>query len=166
MGNTMENSHDSRPLFVEISEYDNSAYSVHWKTPSTVSALNRPDIILPQGCKQGLHTEARSLGRRAQSGRAFYRCANNLGGKAVEVQYPLNNPSLATLVRIHWLSGQTGTVLSTPDNLRIELPLKESRFSVVRERLGLGITHILTGYDYLIFLVCLLIIAGAVKYIL
>ena len=48
---SVASAHDTRPLYIEISEQEGGAYSVAWKVPITVAATNIPDISLPASCE-------------------------------------------------------------------------------------------------------------------
>lgn len=148
--------HESRPLYVEIEEVEPLVFEVRTKTPASVGADNRPIVTLPDDCKP--LREASSGASRLTQQRV--RCETDLAGQRIQVDYRLFNPSVSTLVRVRLLSGATHTVLESPNRDEIELPHREQLDTVAREYLVLGVRHILEGYDHLLFLVCLLLIAG------
>jgi len=154
--------HESRPLYVELEERTPLVFSVRWKAPPSVPLRNTPEVSLPTDCAP----LGASLTARAELGGRLFRCEGDPAGQAIEVHYPLFNPSVSTLVRVTWNEGQSQTVLGSPDETRIELPLREEFGTVALQYLALGIRHILEGYDHLLFLVCLLFIAGTTKRIL
>jgi hydrogenase/urease accessory protein HupE len=109
-----------------------------------------------------------SLGERAQ-------CAGSLDGRWMRDDprpgrqgsgYPLFNPSVSALVRISRLSGETHSLLASPKESEVTIPAVESFGSVARDYLTLGVRHILEGYDHLLFLTCLMLIAGTGRRIL
>ena len=69
-------------------------------------------------------------------------------------------------MRATWQSGETYTLLAGPDEPKILLPERETRTGIALQYLSLGVAHILEGYDHLLFLVCLLFIAGDFRRIL
>ena len=160
---SVAHAHESRPLYVEITEEEPLLFSVQWKTPPSVSSGNAPEVTLPSGCE--LVTPKVPSGGRGVK-RRTYLCAEDPSGRAIGVNYPIFNPSVSTLVRISWHSGQSHSLLGTPDETSLEIPARESLGGVAKQYLALGMRHILEGYDHLLFLVCLLLIAGTGRRIL
>jgi hydrogenase/urease accessory protein HupE len=56
--------------------------------------------------------------------------------------------------------------LASPKETEVIIPAVESFGSVARDYLTLGVRHILEGYDHLLFLMCLMLIAGTGRRIL
>ena len=98
--------------------------------------------------------------------RQFFHCKSNLSGENISVAWPNYNPSISTLFRLERLSGENHSKILPPDNLSWTVPYKESTWSIAREYIVLGVEHILTGFDHLLFLACLILIAGSLKRIL
>ncbi|MCZ6806437.1 MAG: HupE/UreJ family protein [Deltaproteobacteria bacterium] len=157
--------HESRPLYVEIIEQEPLLFSVQWKTPPSVPSGNAPEVTLPPDCELVTPKAASPSGRRGVA-RRTYRCAEDPSGRAIGITYPVFNPSVSTLVRISWHSGQSHSLLGAPDETSLEIPARESFGGVAKQYLALGARHILGGYDHLLFLVCLLLIAGTARRIL
>ncbi len=157
--------HDSRPLYVEIIGSGEGQFEVRWNVPPSVPQIGLPEVELPEDC---LNTKP-PITRRSDSGTlvtAVYRCPAGLGGKKLGISYPVINPSLSTLVRISWASGESRTVLGSPEDRAIELPSSESASGVMSQYVTLGVRHILEGYDHLLFLACLLLVAGTTRRVL
>ncbi len=70
------------------------------------------------------------------------------------------NPSVSTIVRISLLNGQVFNQLLSPKELEWTVPEEESTYGVAKQYTVLGIQHILEGWDHLLFLVCLILVAG------
>ena len=157
--------HESRPLYIEIEEKAPSVFTLQWRTPPTVPAKNAPKVQLPDGC-DALTPEPEGRTRKDHITRHMVRCESPLAGRALEVHYPYFNPSVSTLVRITWLSGETRSLVSPPDESVIQVPNKESRSGVAKQYLVIGMHHILEGFDHLLFLLLLLVIARTPKRIL
>ena len=84
--------HDTRPLYVEISEQERHLFAVTWKVPITVAATNVPDITLSDDCR-ALAPPAITKTTRQQT----FRCATDLSNAAVSIHYPRFNPSISSL---------------------------------------------------------------------
>ena len=154
--------HESRPLYIEITELAGDVYSLQWKVPPTVELGNSPTIVFPQSCEAA----ADQIGPADDALKHIYLCPEGLAGQELEIRYPAYNPSVSSLVRATWQSGETYTLLAGPDEPKILLPERETRTGIALQYLSLGVAHILEGYDHLLFLGCLLFIAGDFRRIL
>jgi len=148
---SVANAHEARPLYVEIVEQQENAYVVKWMTPPTVPRSNRPMVALPADCTQA---------------GAIWTCPTSLAGRDITIAYPKFNPSVSTLLRISLHGGEQHTVLGSPDEGTLAIPERETTTGVARQYGILGVEHILIGYDHLLFLICLLFIAGTGRRIL
>ena len=153
--------HDTRPLYIEISETEPGAYSVAWKVPITVAATNIPEVSLPQSCRP-LRPVAKTATARSQD----YACDTDLSNERISFSYPRYNPSVSTLVHFSRLSGETHSEVLSPEKSQWTVPVKENTWRVARDYTVLGIEHILEGVDHLLFIVCLVLLAGTFKRIL
>jgi hydrogenase/urease accessory protein HupE len=155
--------HESRPLYVEITEKAPLVFTVQWKAPPSVDLRNAPEVSMPEGC---VATQPSGPVRRASVQHRKYRCETDPAGAALRIEYALFNPSVTTLVRISRLSGEKHSLLASPEETEVLIPEAESFGTVARDYLSLGVQHILGGYDHLLFLVCLLMIARTGRRIL
>ncbi|MBI1179355.1 MAG: HupE/UreJ family protein [Alphaproteobacteria bacterium] len=155
--------HDSRPVLVSIAQQGGDLYLARVVTPPSVPIFDVPSARLPDGC---LRAGGQASARPAYSVQALYRCTDGLGGGTVTLKYPEFNPSLSTMLRVSWLSGETRTVVSPPETLSIGIPDPETATGVAGQYFMLGVHHILSGVDHLLFLACLLLIAGTGRRIL
>jgi len=153
--------HESRPLYVEVIETEPLVFSLRWKVPPSVDVRNAPSIRMPDTC-----TPATESGGSGTVRRARVRCATDPAGGEIAIEYPAFNPSVSALFRISRFGGEKHSILAAPDQDRVPIPNKESFSSVARDYLRLGVRHILEGYDHLLFLVCLLIVARTWRRIL
>lgn len=151
--------HESRPLYVEVTERTPLLFSVQWKIPPSVDVRNAPEIHMAEGCVAATDQAAATVSRGSLR-RQTFRCSRDPAGTAIEVRYPVFNPSISALVRVSRQSGETHSLLAAPDQTEVIIPEAESFASVARDYLSLGVRHILEGYDHLLFLVCLMLIAG------
>lgn len=72
--------------------------------------------------------------------------------------FPPDDPTGRTLAVLH--NGETSTsLLFTKEHPETLVALEAPRQSI-REFVGLGVVHILTGYDHILFLLCLLLAGG------
>ncbi len=154
----LSQAHESRPLFVEITETSSGVYELQYKIPSSVPDFNLPLISLPENFKEldkvSLYrTNDGFLKKQTFQGEA-------LNGAAISITYPVMNPSVSTIVRVQLLNGEVHNRLLGPNEMQWVVPDQETRRGVAREYTVLGIQHILEGWDHLLFLVCLIFVAG------
>jgi hydrogenase/urease accessory protein HupE len=159
-GQTAE-AHESRPLYVEITEHDGGSFAVKWRTPASVPRNNVPNVEMPT-CRAASPV-GMMRGPGGPVSQRLYRCAEGLTGAAIEVRYPLFNPSVSTLLQVRWSSGETRSVLASPKETAIALPRRETTGGVAKEYFVLGVRHIWSGYDHLLFVACLVLIAGTLR---
>jgi hydrogenase/urease accessory protein HupE len=153
--------HDSRPLFIQITEMDADNIRIEWKIPPSLSAVQTPRITLAPPCKTLINPSTYPA-RNSEA----YTCPQGLSSKSVFITYPNYNPSLSTLIRVNFKTKETRTTVLSPDINEWQIPAQESFSGVIRTYFGLGIKHILSGLDHLLFIVALIYIARRPKRIL
>lgn len=110
-----------------------------------------------------------SLGGRPAGlvGKKRYSCSQSSSNSSVplmvELIYPRSNPALTSLVVYKPLVGDPVQVFSGPEVTLVELPLDSTAGAVARQYTIAGIEHILIGTDHLLFVLCLMMIAGTLK---
>jgi len=143
--------HEARPLYLDITETNERQYRINMRIPASVPDFNRPIIIPPATCEaKGLH----------------WTCKESLQGQQIEITYPRFNPAVSTLARFSFLNGEEHTLLAAPDETTLNAPTEEQVGQIATQYGWLGMTHIFGGYDHLLFLFCLMIIARSGRRIL
>lgn len=86
--------------------------------------------------------------------------------QALAIRYDLFFPNISTASCLATIrqDGQVQTVVFTPENR--EFSLQPSVWQPIRSFLWLGIAHILTGYDHILFLIGLLMLGGRLPYLI
>ena len=153
--------HDSRPLFINITETGQHTVMVTWKMPPSVNLNNAPRIVL-SGCNSSLQ---KTMQQRL-TGSEIYSCEKGLPETSLVIVYPLFNPSIASLVRIEFHDGEIHSIILKPGRNEWRIPAPETFASVVGDYFTLGVDHIFGGIDHLLFLAGLLYIAGTLRRIL
>ncbi|MFZ1992013.1 MAG: HupE/UreJ family protein [Alphaproteobacteria bacterium] len=153
--------HDARPLSVNIIEQSTGLYIARIRIPPAVPAEDLPKVIWPEKCAVA-GDDARSL---ATDGRETMtlRCKGGLEGQRIKVAYRVFNPSLPTLFRLREIDGKVVTRVLPPDQLDWEVPKAPGWKAVAVSYLELGVRHIWTGIDHLLFVTGLLILAGTAR---
>ena len=153
--------HESRPLYVEIVEKAPNAFVVTWKIPPSALSVTSPVVVMPGVCTASASPSGTRLVKRQ-----LFRCKNDLSGERIHIEFPRYNPSISTLFRLQRLSGENHTAIQGPKEPAWIVPDKEGSVPVAKEYATLGIEHILKGYDHLLFVACLVLIAGSWRRIL
>lgn len=159
---TLCTAHESRPLFVEVYEKEPGVYELQYKIPPTIPEFNLPEVTLSDSY-QALdritvyQTEGGFIKKQA------FKSTIGLNGAMISIKYPVMNPSVACIIKVSLLNGQKFTKLLGPDELIWRVPQEESFAAVAQQYTILGIKHILEGWDHLLFLICLMLVAGIGK---
>jgi len=141
--------HENRPLYIDIIESDNLHYQVRMKIPPTIDRSNQPQLLLPEQCQRLAPTR--------------YRCAKALPGNVINIEYAQYNPSVSAFIRLTLTNGERYSTLLAATESRWSIPERETAGGVARHYTWLGIEHILIGLDHLLFVACLLFIAGSFR---
>ena len=176
--------HEGRPVYVEVQQQSIDGYRVKWKIPPVMAAGQEPVISLlgdqcapysPSSALKStgfLVSEPSGFNRQSQRrrgsliGRLDYHCAANTTDLAVEIAYPGSNPGLTSLLIYSPLAGPQKQIFSGPERTLVPLLDSLSGGQVARQYSVAGIQHILSGYDHLAFVVCLMMMAGSARRLL
>ena len=147
---------DLRPLVVEIDEDLSHRYLLRIKTPPRVPANNVPQVVFPKTCSASEQTRGPTL----------IECVDPPHGVGISIRYPRGEVANPTVVRVNLATGESHTMALSSGIRQFRMPAPEDAGSVARQYLWLGTEHIWRGLDHLLFLVCLIWIAGTWKRIL
>ena len=156
-------SDEARPVYVEVTQMSATEYLLKWKIPPVMSQGQEPAIELRQSnCR--LNNGALAGKPAGLVGRKLYRCDSNTeAAYQIELIYPNSNPALTSLIVFKPLSGDPVQVFSGPEETLVTLSLVTSPSAVAKQFTVAGIEHILIGTDHLLFVLCLMMIAGGFK---
>lgn len=159
--------HDSRPLYVELEQIGSATYTLAWKAPPSVNVRNLPTVTL-SGCEivggESVESERDAVMRRHNSGPALYQCESESALGSIDIRYAAGNPSLSTLVRWQPSGARTARIISAPpDLLTIALDPAGGLWNTFSQYAWLGISHIASGFDHLLFVACLVFLAGSLR---
>ena len=159
--------HDSRPVYIELIQDTATRYSLMWRVPDSVQQETLPDINLEGDCQahtvQSEGTLSPIRTKQAHQGRRVYRCESDVSPIAVLLDYPVSNPSLSTIVRVIGRDSAVRVIHARPDSNRIALSNSDSTGQIALEYISLGTRHIWSGFDHLLFVTCLVLMASGLK---
>lgn len=149
---------DSRPFYLQISEAGDGNFEIYARAPVGVDARLLPRVRLPADCAYADEVPGATAAR--------FRCTEPLGGRQLELAYPPGSPAIASIIRLRALDGAEQTRIVHPREPRFAVPQPETQHGVARDYTVLGIEHIWLGIDHLLFVACLLWIAGSWRRVL
>ncbi|HMA32609.1 MAG TPA: HupE/UreJ family protein [Casimicrobiaceae bacterium] len=148
--------HEVRPAFLELRETVPAEFSVLWKTPMLGDAR-----LALEAEFSGDVTATSPVVTRTPPGAAVQTWtirAPALRGQTLRI-VGLEGTMTDALVQIEFADGTSWTQRLTPRQPVAVIPAQQSPFAVAAVFLRLGVEHILTGIDHLLFVLALLIIA-------
>ncbi len=154
--------HRLQPAYLEINEQAAGKYSILWKRPFTGGRPMNIYPLLPAGCSNLTKPAVQSLASGAVE-RWLVDCGESGMVNETIVIDGLPATQTDTLLRIELADGSMHTTVLRPDSPDFLVPEKPSRTKVAGSYLGLGIEHILGGFDHLLFVLGLLLIVRSTR---
>lgn len=149
--------HEVRPAYLELRQTGPETYDVFWKVPGRGEDLRLGLYVeLPGACTNVTQPRG-SMINNAFSERWTVKCAGGLIGGTIHIA-GLNATTTDVLVRLERLDGTTQVSRITPSAPSLEVKAAAGVLEVARTYITLGVEHILTGIDHLLFVLALLII--------
>jgi hydrogenase/urease accessory protein HupE len=149
--------HEVRPAYLELRQTGPETYDALWKVPGRGEDLRLGLYVeLPSVCTN-LTRPRGSMANNAFTERWTVKCAGGLTGGRIHVA-GLNATNTDVLVRLARLDGATQVTRLTPSAPSLVVEAAVGVVQVVRTYVVLGVEHILTGIDHLLFVLALLII--------
>lgn len=149
--------HEVRPAYLEMRQTGAEAYDVLWKVPARGDNLRLGLYVeLPAGCTNVTEPRA-SLANGALTERWTVQCPGGLAGGTIHIA-GLSTTMTDVLVRLERLDGTTQVTRLTPAAPSFEVTKAAKALGVAGTYTVLGIEHILSGIDHLLFVLALLII--------
>lgn len=149
--------HPLAPSLLEVDERAGGGLEVLWKTPLLQAPGSDVRPVLPSRCR------ATSRRRAWEEQGAFLQrwtvdCGRRgLVGSRIRVD-GLAESRTDVLLRLVLLDGRSFRSVLSADGPSFLVPERERRLDVVRGYLGLGLGHILTGFDHLAFVLGLVLL--------
>lgn len=149
--------HEIRPAYLELKETAPGRFSVLWRTP-VMAGMRLPIVLkLPDSARNLADPVVQELTESLVERRWIEVGSNGLAGKRIE--FPgLQLTITDVLVRFEMLDGTKGATLVHPSAPWMEMAAAKTRSSVAGTYLRLGIEHIWSGVDHLLFVLALLLL--------
>jgi hydrogenase/urease accessory protein HupE len=146
-----------RPGYLELTQTDAQHWRMIWKAPILGGLATRTRPALPGFCAIG-PAQSRIDGS-AVVAVATVACTRPLDGAQVGIA-GMETSFTDALLRVAPLGRPVQAERLTRDNPLATVRAVPDRWQVARTYLTLGIEHILTGYDHLLFVVALVLLLG------
>ncbi|MGA8965850.1 MAG: HupE/UreJ family protein, partial [Pseudolabrys sp.] len=148
--------HELRPAYLDIRETATNEFSVLWKVPALEDLRLGLYVRLPDACKAKTETV-----KAIQDGAYFERwsmaCANGLKGQEIVID-GLRSTVTDALARIEYRDGSKQIARLTPEKPTLLVAGGQPWLEVARTYFLLGVDHILTGFDHLMFVLALMLL--------
>jgi transposase InsO family protein len=145
--------HEVRPAYLDLSEERPGEFNVLWKTPMLGEMRLALDPVFSGRVEALTPVAAQMTGDAAvQTWRVR---AENLRGQTLRID-GLETTLTDVLVRVAFTDGSTWVHRLTPRQPASLIPARPNAWSVAGTYLALGVEHILTGIDHLLFVLALL----------
>jgi len=149
--------HEVRPAYLEFRQTGPDIYDALWKVPGQGEDLRLGLYVeLPAACIN-LSQPRGSMVNNAYSERWTVRCPGGLTGGTIHIA-GLSATLTDVLVRLERLDGSTQVMRLTPSAPSFVVAAPAGAMGVARTYLVLGVEHILSGVDHLLFVLALIII--------
>lgn len=157
--------HEVRPAYLQIDQTGPNRYSVMWRTP-LMSGMRLPVALrFSDDVKNVTDPAERELPDSIVERRVIETTNGNLAGERVEF-VGLQATITDVLVRAHLLGQPVSTTLVRPSHPWVEVAAQPGRLEVAKTFVVHGIEHILLGYDHLLFVLSLVLIARSWRVLL
>jgi hypothetical protein len=148
--------HEVRPAYLELRQTGPEAYDALWKVPGQGDLRLGLYVELPATCTNATEPSG-SFANSAYIERWTVKCPGGLSGGKIHIA-GLSATVVDVLVRVERLDGSTEVTRLTPSSPSFVVAAAASAVGVARTYTVLGIEHILTGIDHLLFVLALIII--------
>ncbi|NOQ63360.1 MAG: HupE/UreJ family protein [Methyloprofundus sp.] len=149
-----------RPAYLEIQQRSRSDYDVLWKVPARDADKRLSLYVEFADDVETIKPIRANFVSRAFIERSSIRHQDGLTGSKINIK-GLQRVATDVLVRIQHLDGSSETTRLNAGNTSFIVAGVAQFWEVVETYLLFGVEHILGGYDHLLFIACLIFIAGA-----
>lgn len=147
--------HEVRPALLDITETQVGAYDVTWKQPAAGGLRLALSPTFPADCRAVAAPE-RSTTDAFIVSRWRMACGRGLANRSVRIE-GLERTLTSVIVRVRWADGRDLDAVVQPASA--SLVLEQAQRPGAPGYLGLGVHHILSGYDHILFVFGLIVLA-------
>jgi hydrogenase/urease accessory protein HupE len=148
--------HELRPAYLDMRETATNEFAILWKVPALDDLRLGLYVRLPDVCKAKTET-VRTIHDGAYFERWSVACPNGLKGQEMVID-GLRSTVTDALARIEYRDGTKQIARFTPEKPTLLVASGQSGLEVAETYFLLGVDHILTGFDHLLFVLALLLL--------
>ncbi|MBY5333735.1 HupE/UreJ family protein [Rhizobium leguminosarum] len=153
---SIASAHELRPAYLDMREVGENTFVIVWKVPARGEMRLSLNLRLPETCKPEAEP-VRTLEAGAYKERWTARCGVVLQGQVIAVD-GLDATLTDALARLSYLDGTTEVARLTPENPSFAVVGTQSSLEVAATYFRLGLEHILSGIDHLLFVLALILL--------
>ena len=154
--------HESQPGLLQLTQQDTSRYEVIWRAPIYYGKAHPASLQLPANWKTVGHPTTRQLSDSALHQRVVEIDAPSIHGSVIRLA-GLEATITDVLVRVEFVDGTHFSTILKPDQPWVSIEGQRPGWQVAWDYTVLGIEHILSGIDHLLFVLALLLIVNGVR---
>jgi hydrogenase/urease accessory protein HupE len=148
--------HALDPGYLELAALGQSQWRVTWRVPNVSGHPMPIEAQLPDNCSNG-DPPAPVFDGRAWTTGWVTTCPDGLIGGQIAIA-GLDRTRTETLVRYELVPGETRVQRLTASETSFTVPPDAGTFDILASYIALGVTHILEGFDHLLFVFALLLL--------
>jgi hydrogenase/urease accessory protein HupE len=165
LASATSHAHGLTPALLSLRETGVGQFEVTWKSAALRLPGTNVQPVLPARCRQTSSATASEDSERVTLRWTVDCGPSGLTGESIGVD-DLATAKIDALLRIERADGSTTQTVLSARTPSFSVPAQPSRWDVVRGYAGLGIEHILTGPDHLLFVFGLLLLVAAPRLLL
>ena len=153
--------HPLAPALYELKVESDGSAVLNWKTPTARPIGSRLRPVVPQMCKptEAPRRAAIDEGLAVLDSQPLQCDVSKLIGAKLSAE-GIESGKITVVVRFEGPNGESARGLLSKDKAVFIVPPKQSRWSVAKSYLRLGVDHLISGVDHVMFVLGLLILIG------
>lgn len=153
---TPSTAHEMRPAYLEIRETAANVFAVLWKVPALGDLRLGLHVRLPDSCKTKAES-TKALEANAYLERWTAVCPNGLKAQVISID-GLRATVTDALARIEFQDGSVEITRLKPESPSFIVKGVQTSWEVAQTYFRLGVDHILSGLDHLLFVFALILL--------
>lgn len=156
LGSGIAQAHELRPAYLEVNETAVGQYALLWKVPALGESRLGLYVRLPDDCKP-VGEPVKIIDAGAYLERWRMHCPEGLEGREIRID-GLQSSLTDVLAKLTFADGRGQLARVMPQAPTLTVSARQSLFQVARTYFGLGVEHILSGIDHLLFVLALMLL--------
>jgi len=161
-GPRIAEAHPLAPALLEITERSDGGLDTRFKTSRFRARGSALEPVLPEGCRPIGSPEIRDSDTSRITAASFECSGSGLIGQTISIE-GLEENRIDALVRIELRDGRRVQRVLRPSASSLVVPERPRALDVAKSYAAMGIEHILTGPDHLLFVFGLVLLLGGLR---